>query len=233
MADQELVKEQTTDISDKDMEKVNKFIEDGMPGVSTVNDTTLTRMFSLYLGGSTYWQISNIVGVKRPLIMFMSHKFDWYAARREYLTELQEQIKGRVIDSRLVSQDFLLTLTAAWQKKIGKKLQRYLATDDDEHANAINLKEVAQLLKTIEMIQDLDKEGRDSKGRQPAVGLNLGDGVTIERNGDKVTITPKEKSIGDMLKQFADTRRAEESKVKAPREDRDIDKEVSKTENQE
>lgn len=228
-----LVEQQTTDMSAQDMEKVNKFIEDGLPGVGSIDEPTMARMLDLYLSGSTYWQISHALDLKRPLVLYMSHRFGWYAAKREYLNELQEQIKGRVIDSKLISKDFLLTLTAAWQKKIGKKLQRYLATDDVAHTNEINLKEIAQLLKTIEMIQDLDKDGRDSKGRTPAVGLNIGDGVTIERSGDnKVTISPKDKSIGDMLKQFADSRRAEE-KVKKPEEPSDISDEVTKQETQE
>lgn len=231
--EKELIERQVTDLTEQDMEKINKFVEDGMPGLAAVDEPTMARMVDLYLSGSTYHQICNTMKLKRPLVTYMSHKYGWYVAKREYINELQEQIKSRVIDSKLVSQDFLLTLTAAWQKKIGKKLQRYLATDDDAHTNEINLKEIAQLLKTIEMIQGLDKEGKDSKGRTPAVGLNLGDGVTIERSGDnKVTITPKEKTIGDMLKQFADSRRAEERKQK-PEELSDIGEEVSKQEKQE
>lgn len=226
MSEQELVEKSITDLTIKDMEKVNKFVEEGMPGLTSIDEPTIARMLDLYLSGNTYHQISNTLKLKRSLVTYMSHKYGWYLAKREYLNELQEQLKSRVIDSKLVSQDFLLTLTAAWQKKIGKKLQRYLSTDDDSHTNDINLKEIAQLLKTIEMIQNLDKEGKDSKGRTPAVGLNLGDGVTIERSGDnKVTITPKEKTIGDMLKQFADSRRAEENKQK-PEKINDIEEET-------
>jgi len=204
-----------TDISPADMGKIQEYMDQGLPGIAKVDDTALFRMVDMYLTGSTYWQISNALNISRKIIIYLSHKHDWYGARREYLTEMQTQMKARVIDAKLVSKDFLLLLTQAWQKKIGKKLQKYLATDNEAHANEIDLKEVGQLLKTIDMINNLSDEGKDSKGRTPAIGLNLGDGVTIERDGDnKVIITPKEKTLGDMLKKFADSRREEQNKEK-------------------
>ena len=52
-------------------------------------------------------------------------------------------------------------------------------------------------------------------GRNPAVGLNLGDGVTITKNGDnEVTITPKNKTVGEMLNELANLKRAEEDRAK-------------------
>lgn len=206
---------QISDISEKDMEKVNKFMSDGLPGLAKLGESDFHRMTEMYMSGSTYHQISNSTGHARSLILYLSHTFGWFPARREYLHELQEKVKSRIIDSKLESKDFLLLYIQASQKRIGKNLKKYLSTDDESHANEINLKEVAQLLKTIEVLQGLDSEGKDSKGKTPAVGLNLGDGVTIERSGDnKVTITPKEKTVGDMLKKFADKRREEQNKSK-------------------
>ncbi len=208
-----LIEKPSTDLSPEDLELVNKYIEDGMPGIHRVDEQTLYRMTDLYLSGSMYWQISNTLNLPRTLVLYVSHKYGWYPAKRQYLGELQESIKGRVIDSKLVSQDFLLVLTQAWQKKIMKSLRRYLATDDAVHTEEIDLKEVEKLLKTIEMIKDLNDEGKSSKGRTPAVGLNLGDGVVIERSGDnKVTVTPKQKVLGDVLQKLADERRAETNK---------------------
>jgi hypothetical protein len=216
----------TGDISDKDSVKIQAFIDAGHPGLVTLTESTLYRMADLYLSGHTYWQISNITGAKRDLVMYVARKYGWFDNKQEYIFELQEKIKGRVIESKLVSQDFLLLLNQTWQKRISKKLHKYLATGEEKYADEIDLKEVAQLLKTIEMVNDLDANGRDKKGNNPAVGLNLGEGVTIERNGDKVTITPKEKSLGDMLKKFADDRRAEAESLK-PSQKRDIDIETT------
>lgn len=226
-------KRPTTDLTEDDMIKVNKFMEEGLPGISKINEQVLFRMTDMYLSGSSYWQISSALQIPRTMVLYVSHSSGWYLAKREYLNELQEQIKGRVIDSKLVSQDFLLLLSQAFQKRISGRLRQYLATGNEEQMDAIDLKEIQQLQKTIEMINDLNSEGKDSKGRSPAVGLNLGDGVTIERSGDnKVTITPKEKTLGDMLKKFADSRRAEEEKSEQSKENKtsDITEDVTKKE---
>lgn len=217
--------EATTDISDEDFKKVQKYIEDGLPGIDKIDENKLHRIIDLYLSGSTYWQISNYTDVKRVAILYLSSKHNWYLAKREYLSELDRQMKARVIDAKLVSQDFLLQLTQMFEKRIGQQISKYLATGDSAHADEINLKEIDKYIKAVETLRGLGEDGKDSKGRNPAVGLNVGAGVTIEKTGENtVTITPnaKEKTTEDMLAQFANARRAEENKAKpAKRSDRE------------
>jgi hypothetical protein len=97
-----------------------------------------------------------------------------------------------------------------WQKKIGSNIKKYLATDNVDFANAIDLKEVDKYLKTVELLHRLSTE-KGSKGSTPAVGLNLGEGVTIVKKGDnEVEITPKSKALSEQLKQFANFKREED-----------------------
>ncbi len=204
----EVVKQPESDFTEADMVRINKFVDDGLPGATAVDDSVLYRMTEMYLSGSTYYQISNALNLPRIVVLYFSHKYEWYPAKKSYLVELDHHIKGRVVDSQLLSRDFLLLLVQVYQKKITKSFQRYLATDDTSHTDEVDLKEVDKLLKTIEMIKELSNDGKNSKGKSPAVGLNLGDGVTIERSGDnKVTITPKERALGDILAKYADQRR--------------------------
>lgn len=200
-----------TDITESEMAKINKFIEDGLPGIGTVNETQLYRMYELYLTGSTYSQIAVTLGLKKIIVLYLSHNNDWYSSKKEYLSEIQEKIKNRVVESKLRSQEFMLLLVQAWQKKISKNLNKFLATNDEEHMERVDLKEVAQLMKAIEIVNDLDNTGKDSKGKTPAVGINVGNGVTIEKSGNnKISITPAKTSIGEILKQYADASREEE-----------------------
>lgn len=216
MSDDNLPQKPLTDLTDQDMAKIEKFKEEGCPGLARIDDNVLYRMTDMYLNGSTYQQIMTTMRLPRALVLYVSHTCGWYASKMEYLSDLEQSMKNRIAEAKLVNQDFLLLLTQAWQKKISRNLRRYLETDDVSHTDDIDLKEVDKLLKTIEMIKDLNNEGKNSKGKTPAVGLNLGEGVTIERSGDnKVTITPKEKVHGDILKKYADHRRAEENKAKS------------------
>lgn len=216
--------EPTTDLSPSDLEKVNQFVEEGMPGLAKVDEATLTKMMTLYLEGKPYTSIARLAKVDRRIVHYLSNKFNWYLARKEYLHELEATIRNRVIESKIVSQDFLLQLTHLWQKKIGNQINQYLVTGDESHANGINLKEVDKYLKTIEMLHKITTDGPNAKPVAPAVGLNLGDGVTIKKVGEnEVEVTPKQKTIGDILKQFADHRREESKKS-------DIDEKGNKAE---
>jgi len=199
------------DFTVTEMQKIQQYKEQGLPGIGDVTGHQMAQMIDLYLNGSTYSQISMTVGVKKIIVMYLSEANGWYNTKREYLNEIEEKIKSRVIDTKLRNQEFMLLLIQAWQKKISNKVVKYLATENEEHMDAIDLKEVAQLMKAIEMIGELDNSGKDSKGKTPAVGLNVGNGVTIEKTGENsMTITPKDASISDMLKQLADSRRQEE-----------------------
>jgi hypothetical protein len=207
-----------TDLSPKDLEKVKQFAADGMPGLAKLGESDFHRMAELYMNGATYWQISSIVSQPRALIMYLSHTYGWFEAKQEMQQEMQEKIKARVIDSKLASQDFILLMIQAYQKRLGAKLRSYLATDDETHADEINLKEIDKLIKAIETLKDLNSDPKPSKG--PAIGLNVGDGATIERTGDnKLTITPAiDRQLGDMLKKFADKRREEQAKAEKGRD---------------
>lgn len=214
-------KEPDTDLSEKDMVKIEQFVADGLPGISAVNEMKLYKMMDLYLSGSSYWQISHAMDVKRPLVLYLSHKYGWPQTKREYIQEVESQLRARVVDAKLVSQDFLLQLIQMWQRKIGNQAKRFLSGDEANPANQIDLKETAELRKTIELLLTLGSDGRPAT-KTPAVGLNVGSGVTIERHGDdKISITPKETVIGDMLKKWADERREQENDAKLPNQ-RDI-----------
>lgn len=217
-----LAPEPTTDLSPVDLEKVRVFREEGMPGVYNLEESQIARMMDLYLDGKPYSQISRITRISKTTIMFLSDKFNWFALRQDYLVELEANMRNRVIESKLVSQDFLLQLSHAWQKKIGKNITQFLATGDEKYANEIDLKEVDKYLKTIEILHKISSENAAGKNKTPAVGLNLGDGVTITKKDDNsVEITPKQKTVGDLLKQYADSRRDEELKKESDIKNKD------------
>lgn len=207
-----VMEQPANDFSQKDLEVIKAYEEAGLPAVATVDDKKMASMLEMYLSGKTYRQIATTMQIKKEIVLYMSYKFKWFDLRNEYLVDLESSMRGRVLEAKIVNQDFLLQLQAMWQKKIGSKISKYLATDNEEFANEIDLKEVDKYLKTVELLQKLAAEGKaPSDSNRPMVGVNAGDGVTIVRKGDnEIEITPKSKAIGDALKMFADSRREEE-----------------------
>jgi hypothetical protein len=205
------------DFTGFDLKAIEKYKEDGLPGIASLDDPTIIRMMELYLGGKTYREISQVTNKPKAMILYISDKFGWYIKKAEYLRDLEETMIQRTLEAKLVGQDFLLQLKSFFEKKIGHNINNYLRTGDAKFAGDIDLKEVDKYIKTFETLEKLTevkaRGSKSDKGAAPAVGLNLGDGVTIERIGDnKVEVTPKQKTVGDMLKQFADLRRQENDK---------------------
>lgn len=209
-----IIEESQTDLTSTDLERVREYMDAGLPDIARVDDIKLARILDMYLSGRTYRQIAMTIAIPKQIVLYLSYKFKWFDMRQEYLMDLEANARTRVLESKILNQDMLMQLQQMWRKKIGSNINKYLATDNVDFANAIDLKEVDKYLKTVEMLHKL---GSDKiPGQQaPTVGLNLGDGVTITKKGDnEVEITPKSKAIGDMLKQFADLRREEENKPK-------------------
>ncbi len=206
--------EPTTDLSSDDLTKVLAYKEAGMPGLAALEPPKMQKIMDLYLDGKSYRQISNIVRVDKTLIMYMSDRFNWYMMRREYLNELEARQRHEILEAKLEDKNTLLNFTHMFRRKFNSNITKYLQTDDERFANEIDLKELDRYLKIIDVVHKLGYDGKESK---PAVGLNLGEGVTIKKTGDnEVEITPKQKTIADALKQFADMRREEEEKKKRP-----------------
>lgn len=204
----------SNDFSQKDLEVIQAYKEAGLPQIGIVDEKKMASMLEMYLSGKTYRQISTTMQIKKDIVLYMSFKFNWFEMRQDYLTDMESSMRGRVLEAKIVNQDFLLQLQAMWQKKIGTNIAKYLATDNVEFANQIDLKEVDKYLKTVELLQKLGAEGKaPADNNRPLIGVNAGEGVTIVRTGENsMEITPKSKAIGDALKMFADSRREDEKK---------------------
>ena len=200
----------TTDIVDKDKETLDKFIESGLPGIGDVTQPQISKMFDLYLNGKTYSAISGIMRVQKPIVLYLSHKLNWFESKQEYLVNFEKYNKQRVIEFKLMKDDFLLNIAHVLQKKIGSRLNRYLATDNEEFTNQINLKELDRYLKVVEM---LEKTVAIPQAKSPLVGLTIPEGATLTRKSDnEIEVTPRENAQENMLKRLADLEREKDKK---------------------
>lgn len=202
-----IVEDVATDITEADNALIDKYVEEGLPRIAEIDEVKLARILDLYLSGKTYRQISTMMQIKKVMILYLSRRFNWFQMKQEYIADLEQSIRGRILEAKLVSQDFLMQLLLFWQKKIGKHINDFLVNGNETSAKNIDLKEIDKYLKTVEALHRLSTIP-SSTPVAPAVGLNLGEGVTIEKVGNNtVEITPKSKKIGDMLRQYADQER--------------------------
>jgi hypothetical protein len=212
----------TTDISDWEREKLQEWIEQGKPDVLTLTDDNLGRAMELYLSGKTYREISQICNVRKVIIMYMSDRYNWFAMKEEILNEMDKTQKARVEESKVRSTDFMLKMAHAFQKKMGKNVDKYLATDNEEYLNMIDKEQFSKLMKVLELLHRGDAP--KSPG-SPAVNINMNMGnanISKAADGSVDISSTKEKTVAAKLKEMADAKRAEERALKAP----DIKKEI-------
>ena len=218
-----------SDFTMKDLELVEKFKENGLLGLHTLTDVDVERMMSLYLDGKSYREISTLLQKNKSVVLFLAHKFKWFELRRDYFEELDATLKPKLIQAKLQDQAFLLHLTLAYKKKIGKNIDQYLRTDNAEFHDKIDKGDVGTMMKLMEMIHRLSSENLGEK--PPLVGLNgMGEGVNITKTGpNSVEITPKQSPFSSKLKQFAELKREQEKQQSVPEKSNDINKESDKS----
>jgi uncharacterized protein YnzC (UPF0291/DUF896 family) len=213
----------TADFTMKDLELIEKFKENGMLGLHTLTEVDAERMMGLYMDGKSYRQIAQVTKKNKSIILFLAHKFKWFELRKEYLDELQATLKEKIVESKLQSQEFLLELVLAYQKKVSKNVHQYLRTDNAEFADQIDPKDINTVLKVMELLHKLSAENLGEK--PPLVGLSgMGEGMTITKTGaNSVEITPKS-PFSNKLKQFAEMKREQErASQPVPKQPHDID----------
>jgi hypothetical protein len=199
------------DFTPQDLEKIEKFKEEGMLGLAAINETDVTIMMDHYLSGRNYREIAKIMNKDKTLIMFLSQKLDWFALRREYIEELMIHNRDRVLEHKLSSQDFLLKLTYALEKKISRHVTRFLKTNSEEDAKKIDDKAIDKYLKVVEALHRLNGETKLPGEKPPLVGITPTGGMTITKTADnKIEITTRNENRNSRLKKFADMKRAEE-----------------------
>jgi hypothetical protein len=207
-----LRKGKITDITTRELQLVEKYKEDGLPGVTTINDIGIVKALDMYLlDGKTYHEIAKILGTKKEIILYFAQKHNWYQTKMDHIEILDANMKERILQANLLNQDFLLQIQSFFKKKIGHKINRFFATGDDEVANSVDRKDIEMLFKAIDLTDKLTSERPAPGARGPTVGLNLGDGVSVQRVGEnEVVITPRNKTTGEMLNELANLKRKEE-----------------------
>lgn len=204
-----------TDLLPFQLEQVAKYVEAGLPGIERVDEGKMAQIMDLYLSGKNYSEIARVARINKTIVLYLSKKYNWLAMRLEYLNELEYNMRSRIVESKMVSQDFLLQLQHFYKSRIGNKVEQYLLSKDEAVAQSIDLKEVDKYLKIVETLQKLGSEPKQPGSPAPSpIGLNIGEGMTIKKVGAGLEITPKAKATAERLKEFANSRRQQESSSK-------------------
>ena len=193
----------------KELDEITAYREAGLPGIIEVTDAKLLSAFDLRLDGRPWREISKALDLPKVVLMHLGEKFNWHQRRLEFLEGYEMHMRELVLEEKIHSQYFIMKAMHVFRKRMGRQFDRYLQSGEVALGDAIDMDEMAQYIKMAQAVAALDAKGlaRDPDNR-PAVGLNLGDGVTVKKLSDNtVEITPRQKSQAEMLRDLANSKR--------------------------
>jgi hypothetical protein len=195
-----------------EIEILEKFKNDGCPGLTRVVDSDVFQWFELYMAGKTHIEISNLTNSSRDLILYISDKSKWHQKRLQYYTEINDHMLQKCNEAKVSSVNTVANMVTALNKYFGDKFDKYLQTKDETIIENLDTRLLAQYYKATESIDKLiiaagdngDVGGGTRGGRSTVVNVNmLGGGKVTQTDDNTIEIDQsddeKAKITGEIL----------------------------------
>jgi hypothetical protein len=193
------------DFEDSEVERINTYVANGCIGLESLvkDEAKVNSLFSLYMTGKTYTEISKISRVKKDLVLYMAAKMRWYEKRMEYLNDIQNKMTRKMSEARVESLNFITSLIGFHHKFYGDEIDKYIATGDRTIIDNLDLKALGQYFKSIEILEKLMNPSNVNRGGGSGATININAaGADIKTDDNTIEITPGK--TGDLLKALAD-----------------------------
>jgi hypothetical protein len=221
MSDQKALtkKEQTTDLTERDEAVIQKFEEEGLPGIGMVDEKQREIMLNLYIKGKNYNSISGIMHTKKPVVLYLAKRFDWFLVKKEYYKKEIERLPSLLKESEIRAQVTLAESLQVQSAEITQKNENFLVTGIKTPANTVGTKDQQTFLKTLETTRKVQAAPQESRGT--TVNVNVGAAATLSQNSpNTIDITPndddenltEEEKDERMLQRLADASRERDKK---------------------
>jgi hypothetical protein len=201
--------EPTTDIRPEEMNQLMAYIEEGLPGVDSVGSKKQQEeMYNYYADGHSYASVARCVKVRKEIVLYFAHKFNWYDRKKDYLRDLADSIEVQKVTVNLVAQEATLKLFSYYRAKFGDAISEYMVGKNPDAIRHLDPKEVGVFLRLIEIFRE-NPNSPLLKDHAAKIGIYVGNGIDVKGTGpNSVQLTPKQKSAAEFLEEFATYERA-------------------------
>ena len=194
------------DMTFEEKKLLREYKKDGCPGLVRINADKVSEWFNLYMGGKSYSEIAQISHQKKDIILYVAEKSQWHERRMASYQDTADNLLEKTKTSILKSADTVATMVLALNRYYNKKLNKYLATNDDGIIEGLNTRHMTEYRKTIESLEKLiasstgyKKIPRPPEDDRPSVNININSPAEIVEQSEGIDIT-QIKTGGDMLK---------------------------------
>jgi len=206
------------DMTPKEIADLERFIEQGLPGVALRPDQIATAL-QLYINGASYHEISIKLGVKKYVVTFHSWKYNFYETKMETLSRIAESVQNKVEIAGMKGIDLMTDVMGILELYYRDVLNKYMLTKDRRVIENADFEKFKLFMKCLETIHKLKNPDGGNNNKTPAMGLNLPNGGILKKIDDNTvevsplnTNTNTMSKLGDVLKALSEFREKKESK---------------------
>lgn len=172
-----------TDYTPQEWADLQAFKAAGYPGIARIDLSATTRWLNLYLSGRTYTEIALQTKSDINLVLATAEKGMWFKKKSQMSEALAGSVYERVMENKLQSLHFLSDVMAFYHQTTGKKIKKYLETQDESVAKTIDLKGIEKYVKVLETVEKLVFKKPDDASAPQTVFNNFFGGAKIRRTG--------------------------------------------------
>lgn len=183
---------ESKDMTLEERESLQNYKENGLPGIGVADDSNQFQWLNLYMAGKTYTEISDIVSVKKDIILFIADKYKWYEKRVKHYEDLVNNLIEKTTRAKLEGASAVSSIISALNKYYANKFNKYLSTNDDTIIEGLDPKILVQYYKSLETLDKLmasakpvnPAEPGTTNPNSPIVNVNLGGNANLKQNED-------------------------------------------------
>lgn len=200
------------DFSQEEKQSLIKYVDNGVPGLSSISESDIFQWFTMYMAGQTFTEISIACKVSKDKILFIANKSQWFEKRMNHFSDITSRLQDKVNAARLESANTVATIISSFNKYYNEEFTRFLKTGDKSIIESVDTKMLSQYQKAIESFDKIIGSGKDPKDPSaPLVNINMGSG-TMKKNPDgSIDITekaPDPQQLGQILKLMAEAKKS-------------------------
>lgn len=168
-----------TDFSQKEVDQLRSFNDNGRPGVSTVGDESLRAMFDMYMNGASYSQVAEKFKVKKAIVLFFADKQQWYEKKLEHFNSVLNDVQKQIAIANVENRSFLTDLMRAFRLYYRDSIDNFLLTKDPKVFESIDFNHLKHLYKCAELLEKLEKTNDPDK--PASTNLIFPNGATLTK----------------------------------------------------
>jgi hypothetical protein len=207
--------EPLTDLTEHDMKLLRQYVEDGLPGIGILTEDLLDRAQRSYFNGNIYTNVARAMMVKKEIILYAAHKFNWYLAKKTHIEELESKSLQNLSDALIRVKGGFTRLVLHNNQVMEDRLNYFERTSDSKTKEEID-SDTLKYAKLVDQLAGMNKEARENFPKPSPIGINIGSGIKVTDNntGRTMDITPRKESMGAAIERMAEEERQEEKRKK-------------------